>query len=50
MNSVSFQKIQDDILCALDKAQVSICLAMAWFANDVLSDKLASGACRDCHL
>lgn len=40
MNSVSFQKIQDDILCALDKAHVSICLAMAWFTNDVLSDKL----------
>ena len=39
-NNVSFLHIQDLILAELDKAQVSISLAMAWFTNQVLADKL----------
>ena len=39
-NNVSFLHIQDLILAEFDKAQVSISLAMAWFTNQVLADKL----------
>ncbi len=39
-NSVKFQNIQQDILTALDKARVSINVAVAWFTNQTLADKL----------
>lgn len=39
-NDAAFQDIQTRILAELDKAQVSITLAMAWFTNQVLADKL----------
>ena len=40
INKASFEKIQNDILVALDKAKVSINLAIAWFTNKVLYQKL----------
>lgn len=39
-NDAAFQDIQTRILAELDRAQVSITLAMAWFTNQVLADKL----------
>ena len=39
-NTAVFQKIQNDILQTLDKAQISIVVAVAWFTNDVLYKKL----------
>lgn len=39
-NDVSFIHNQDMILMELNKAQVSISLAMAWFTNQTLADKL----------
>lgn len=39
-NDVAFLHNQKLILAELDKAQVSISLAMAWFTNDVLANKL----------
>ncbi len=39
-NIVSFLHNQNLILAELDKAQVSISLAMAWFTNQILADKL----------
>lgn len=39
-NHVVFDKIQDDILSNLDKAQVSIIVAVAWFTNQTLANKL----------
>ena len=39
-NNVKFSQIENDILGELDKAKVSIILAMAWFTNNVLLDKL----------
>ncbi len=39
-NEVSFNDIQDKILNALDNAKVSIIVAMAWFTNNTLADKL----------
>lgn len=39
-NEVSFIHNQNLILAELDKAQVSISLAMAWFTNDTLANKL----------
>lgn len=38
-NTAVFQKIQNDILQTLDKAQISIVVAVAWFTNDVLYKK-----------
>lgn len=35
-----FQNIQNQILAILDKARVSIALAMSWFTNDVLAAKI----------
>lgn len=35
-----FQNIQNQIIAELDKARVSITIAMAWFTNKVLADKL----------
>ena len=32
-NTAVFQKIQNDILQTLDKAQISIVVAVAWFTN-----------------
>lgn len=39
-NSAHFINIQNQILSELDKAQVSISIAMAWFTNDTLFQKL----------
>ena len=39
-NTAVFQKIQNEILQTLDKAQVSIVVAVAWFTNDSLYEKL----------
>jgi len=39
-NEAHFQDIQNRILTALDNARVSIWLAMAWFTNQVLFNKL----------
>ena len=39
-NEAAFNDIQNKIIVALDKARVSILLAMAWFTNDILRDKL----------
>lgn len=46
-NDAAFQGIQTLILAELDKAQVSIILAMAWFTNQVLADKLKEKAKQD---
>ncbi|MCX2493000.1 phospholipase D-like domain-containing protein [Pedobacter sp. PF22-3] len=40
VNNPHFQGIQDEILVVLDSAQVSISVAIAWFTNDVLFNKL----------
>lgn len=40
VNEAHFQDIQNKILAALDGAQVSIRVIMAWFTNEVLFDKL----------
>jgi len=40
INEAHFQDIQNRILAALDKAQVSIRVVMAWFTNDILFAKL----------
>jgi phosphatidylserine/phosphatidylglycerophosphate/cardiolipin synthase-like enzyme len=39
-NEAHFQDIQNRILKALDKAEVSITLVMAWFTNDTLFQKI----------
>jgi hypothetical protein len=39
-NKASFDKIQNDILFALDKAKISVNLAIAWFTNERLYKKL----------
>lgn len=39
-NKASFEKIQNDILVALNKAKISINLAIAWFTNKILYKKL----------
>lgn len=39
-NNAHFINIQNQILTELDKAQVSISVAMAWFTNDALFQKL----------
>ena len=39
-NDAHFIDIQNNILAELDKAQVSISVAMAWFTNKVLFEKL----------
>lgn len=39
-NNAHFINIQNQILTELDKAQVSISVAMAWFTNDTLFQKL----------
>ncbi len=39
-NKTSFDKIQNDILVALNKAKISINLAIAWFTNERLYKKL----------
>lgn len=39
-NEAAFNDIQNKILNALDGARVSILLAMAWFTNDILRNKL----------
>lgn len=39
-NDVSFSEIQNKILNALDNAKVSIIVAMAWFTNTILMEKL----------
>ena len=39
-NKASFEKIQNDILVVLNKAQISINLAIAWFTNIILYKKL----------
>lgn len=46
-NDAAFRGIQTLILAELDKAQVSIILAMAWFTNQVLADKLKEKAKQD---
>lgn len=46
-NDAAFHDIQMRILAELDKAQVSIILAMAWFTNQVLADKLKEKAKQD---
>lgn len=43
-NTVVFQKIQKDILSTLDKAQISIFVAVAWFTNKILYNKLLEKA------
>ena len=40
MNEAHFQDIQNRILMALENAQVSITLVMAWFTNDTLFQKI----------
>ena len=40
VNQAKFQGIQNQILHALDEAQVFIWVYIAWFTNDVLRDKL----------
>lgn len=40
INQAHFEDIQNRILEQLDKAQVSIVVAVAWFTNQVLADKL----------
>jgi phosphatidylserine/phosphatidylglycerophosphate/cardiolipin synthase-like enzyme len=40
VNEAHFQDIQNRILKALDEAQVSITLVMAWFTNDTLFQKI----------
>jgi hypothetical protein len=40
VNEAHFQHIQNQILSALDLARVSIRVAMAWFTNDTLFNKL----------
>ena len=40
VNQAHFQRIQDQVLAALDKAALTIDVAMAWFTSDVLRDKL----------
>ncbi|MFA6151998.1 MAG: phospholipase D-like domain-containing protein [Chitinophagaceae bacterium] len=40
VNDAHFLNIQNQILEVLDSAKVSITVAMAWFTNDVLFDKL----------
>lgn len=40
VNQAHFKEIEDKILFALDNAKVSIDVAMAWFTNEKLRDKL----------
>lgn len=40
ISDAHFKNIQDQVLTALDSAKVSIHVAMAWFTNDVIRDKL----------
>jgi len=40
INEAHFQEIQDRILKALDEAKISITVAMAWFTNQTLFEKL----------
>jgi hypothetical protein len=40
VNQAHFRDIQDQVLAALDGAAVTIDVAMAWFTNDVIRDKL----------
>lgn len=40
VNQAHFNDIQNQIICLLDKAQVSIIVAVAWFTNQSLADKL----------
>jgi predicted DNA-binding ArsR family transcriptional regulator len=44
INNAHFLNIQNEILSVLDDAQVSINVAIAWFTNDVLFDKLVEKA------
>lgn len=39
-NTAKFERIQSDILSTLDKAKISITVAVAWFTNDILYQKL----------
>ena len=39
-NTAKFDKIQSSILLTLDKAQISIVVAVAWFTNDALYKKM----------
>ncbi len=39
-NNVAFNAIQNNILQLLDQAKVSIIVAVAWFTNQTLADKL----------
>lgn len=39
-NTAKFERIQSDILSTLDKAKISIIVAVAWFTNDILYKKL----------
>lgn len=43
-NEAKFRNIQNSILKELDKCRVSISLAMAWFTNEILRDKLKEKA------
>lgn len=40
INNAHFKDIQDQILAELDKAKVTISVAMAWFTNETLFEKL----------
>lgn len=40
VNDAYFKDIEEQILCALDKAEVSIWVAMAWFTNERIYAKL----------
>ncbi len=44
INNPHFEDIQNQILAILDGAQVSIWVAIAWFTNQVLFDKLLEKA------
>lgn len=39
-NTAKFEKIQSNILATLDKAKISITVAVAWFTDDILYKKL----------
>ena len=39
-NTAKFDRIQSDILSTLDKAKISITVAVAWFTNEILYKKL----------
>ncbi|MBO5631692.1 MAG: DUF1669 domain-containing protein, partial [Aeriscardovia sp.] len=40
INAAKFENIQSNILATLDKAQISIVVAVAWFTNENLYNKL----------